>query len=202
MGLIKIANIAAKILLIGLLVHLVLNPDLPQYQNKGMAWRLALYPLVVFGTYFVYLIVRYRSQRKIAYPYLIDLIVTLCITIDMLGNTLNYYDSITWWDDLMHFGLTIFWVLIVGMLLRKNTGLSRLNVAALTLGAGAVAHILWEIAEYLTFVPSNSLEAPGAYRDTVGDLALGLLGAGVGAFLISTVFWNLVKNSRNINLRS
>jgi hypothetical protein len=40
--------------------------------------------------------------------------------------------------------------------------------------------LLWEIAEYVTFVP-NSPEAASAYADTLGDLALGMLGGLVAA---------------------
>ena len=50
----------AKALLVGLLLHAVLAPDLPQYQAKGMGWRLALYPLVAVA---VPLLHRARAGR-------------------------------------------------------------------------------------------------------------------------------------------
>ena len=49
------------------------------------------------------------------------------------------------------------------------------NAAALTIGFGAVAHILWEIIEFVAMW----VGAPGmqlTYEDTIGDLALSLCG--------------------------
>jgi hypothetical protein len=43
--------------------------------------------------------------------------------------------------------------------------------------------VLWELAEYVAFVP-NSPEAATAYQDTLGDLALGLIGGAVAALLV------------------
>lgn len=195
MHIIKYVNIAAKLLLLGLLTHLLLYPDLPQYQNKGMAWRLAGYPLVCFSIYMIYHLRRRLSKRSLTYPHLIDMLLTLTITIDMLGNTLNFYNNIVWWDDLMHLGLTVPWVLVIGIVFRMYyPRLSPLNTAALTFGFGAVSHIIWEIAEYLTFVPNNPQEGPLAYRDTMGDLTLSLIGSAIGAFLTGTVLWHVTAN--------
>lgn len=194
---VKYINIATKVLLVGLLVHLVLFPDLPQYQNKGMAYRLVLYPFVAFAGYVICGIIRWRMGRHFAYPHLLDLLVTFCITLDMLGNTLNLYDSVVWWDDLMHLANSVPWVLTIGIALRMYTRLSRWNIAALTLGFGAVSHIIWEIGEYLTFVPTNPLEGPSAYRDTIGDLAMSLIGSLIGAILIATVLWQVTERKRS-----
>jgi hypothetical protein len=193
MKIVKYLNFSLKILLMGLLLHYVMNQDLPQYLNKGMSYRLALYPFGAFIGYFVYFIVRITRRRKLAYPHFIDLLATFCITFDMLGNTLDLYNGIVWWDDFMHFFNTIPWVLIVGIALRSRTRLKRLNVAALTLGFGAISHTLWELGEYATFVPNNPLEGPSAYRDTMGDLALSLGGSFIGAILIATVLWRVAK---------
>ncbi len=190
MNVLKYANIAVKVLLVGLLIHLLLFPDLPQYLNKGMSNRLVFYPIGAFGGYIIYTVLRRVRHKKFTYPHLIDLLLTICITTDMLGNTLNFYDSIDWWDDMMHFANSILWVLIVGILLRRYTALKKFNIAALTLSFGAVSHILWELAEYVTFVPYNAFEESSAYRDTMGDLALSLAGSLMGAVLIATVFWH------------
>lgn len=199
MHLIKFVNIVAKVLLVGLLAHYLLNQDLAQYQNKGMPWRLVGYPLVCFIIFFVYYIRRWLAKKQFSYPHLIDTLLTLTITLDMLGNTLNFYNNITWWDDLMHLGLTVPWVLVIGIVFRMYyPQLSALNTAALTFGFGSVSHIIWEIAEYLTFVPNNPQEGPLAYRDTIGDLTLSSIGSAVGAILISTILWHVTAN-KSIN---
>jgi hypothetical protein len=43
--------------------------------------------------------------------------------------------------------------------------------------------VLWEFAEYVTFVPSSP-EAATAYADTLGDLVLGMLGGLVAAVAV------------------
>ena len=49
-------------------------------------------------------------------------------------------------------------------------------------GAGAIAAILWELAEYATFI-MNTTEVVSIYRDTIGDEALGLSGATLAGVL-------------------
>ena len=60
-------------------------------------------------------------------------------------------------------------------------GIARTRVALAFCWAVTTA-VLWEFAEFVTFVP-NSPEAATAYRDTLGDLALGMLGGLVAAIL-------------------
>ncbi len=47
-----------------------------------------------------------------------------------------------------------------------------MTTGALAVGFGAVTAILWEFAEYFTFI-RGSPEIETAYTDTLGDLALG-----------------------------
>jgi hypothetical protein len=51
-------------------------------------------------------------------------------------------------------------------------------------GVGAIAAILWEIAEYATFI-MNTTEVVSIYRDTLGDEALGLSGATLSGVLLA-----------------
>ncbi|MDP9491399.1 MAG: hypothetical protein M3P42_04250, partial [Actinomycetota bacterium] len=57
-----------------------------------------------------------------------------------------------------------------------------LAAAGLALGFGAVTAVLWEFAEYWTFI-RNSPELDTAYEDTLGDLALGLSGSVIAALV-------------------
>ena len=176
-------------MLVALLLHAVLFPDLPQYKGKGIGWRLLLYPIscVVVPAVWAALGKRRAAFR---YPHLIDLCVATPFLLDTAGNTANLYDSIAWWDDLMHFVTWIPWVLGAGLALRFARW-KRFNTAALTLGFGAVTHILWEIMEYLAFIRGNPNELATAYTDTIGDLAASLTGSFTGAVLVGTVLWRL-----------
>jgi hypothetical protein len=69
-------------------------------------------------------------------------------------------------------------------LLFRMAGLGRLNGFCLAVGFGAVTAILWEFAEYVTFIRFSS-ELATAYTDTLGDLLLGLSGSIAGAAVVA-----------------
>lgn len=56
----------------------------------------------------------------------------------------------------------------------------------IVVGAGAVAAILWELAEYVAFI-RNSPELDTAYEDTLGDMMLGLSGSIVAGIASAVV---------------
>ena len=78
-------------------------------------------------------------------------------------------------------------VLAFGFLLLRLP-LGRLNVASLMIGFGAVTALLWEFAEYFTFIRGGP-EEKTAYTDTLGDLALGLAGSTLAALLTAMLLW-------------
>jgi len=184
----KSINILLKLSLVTLLVHAVWFSDLPQYKNKAIALRVVFYPLAALATYIIWRIANKKAAKKSAYPTVIDVCITFVVTFDLLGNTLGLYDKINWWDDAMHLLLSIPWVLVAGYLLH-NKGLSRWVTAGLVIAYGSTSHIVWELLEYLSFVRSNPTESLTAYRDTMGDLALSLIGTLIGAYITAKILW-------------
>jgi hypothetical protein len=179
-------NLALKAALIGLLLLAVVRSDLPQFHNKAMAGRALTYPLSALIVPVGWLIARGRG-RSPTYPYALDVLIGLPFLIDMAGNALNLYDTVTWWDDLNHL---VNWALLTAgfgqFLLRLPLG--QLNTAALAVGFGAVTAILWELVEYLAFI-RHSAELATAYTDTLGDLSLGLLGSFMAAVVTAWLLW-------------
>lgn len=178
-------NLVLKAALLGLLLFAVAGPELPQFQGKAIIARAVFYPIAALiipvGWWFV------GKRRNAAYPYDVDILFVLPFLIDTAGNAANLYDTIDVWDDLNHL---VNWGILsaaFGRLLVRFP-LSRLLVASLAVGFGAVTAILWEFAEYISFV-KDSPEAQTAYTDTLGDLALGLTGSLIAAVLLVTVFW-------------
>jgi hypothetical protein len=171
-----LADLAIKLLTVGLLALAVLNQELPQFHGKAFEGRAVAYPVAllllplgwwVFGS------------RTIRFPFAADILFGLPFLIDVAGNALNLYDTIEWWDDANHL---VNWALhtsAIGLLLRYGewSGATR---AALAFGYAVTSAVLWEFAEYVTFVP-NSPEAASAYADTLFDLALGMAGGLVAA---------------------
>lgn len=184
-----IANYFTKVALIGFLLHGVIFADLPQYQGKGMGWRLLLYPLTAVIVPIIWLL---KGRLPRPYPHHIDLVVALPFMLDTAGNAFNMFDSVTWWDDFMHVLNWIPWVMVAGFIARYRP-LGRLNVALIAWGYGAITHILWEEGEFLAFVQGNANESTTAYRDTMGDLILSLTGGLIGSILVATVLWEPVS---------
>lgn len=187
---VRVVNVLAKIALILLLLHAVLFPGLPQYQGKAIGVRLLAYPLSTVLVPAIWALS--RGLRRWRYPHLLDLCVAAPFLIDTAGNAANLYDTVGWWDDLMHWVTWVPWSMSFGIAMRYLP-LGRLNVAALTVGFGAVTHILWEAIEYLAFIRANPAELGTAYRDTIGDLLLSLCGSFTAALLLATVLWSASK---------
>ena len=150
---------------------------LEQFEGKAFGWRLLTYPLATL----VVPIGWWLAGRRPPYPYAADILLVLPFLVDVAGNALDLYDSVSWWDDFNHF---LNWALLTGGVaaLLHRTRVSRLELAALAIGFGAVAAILWELAEYFTFIRGSDEEAT-AYTDTLGDMSLGLLGATIAAVI-------------------
>jgi len=178
-GLVWIA-LAVKIASSGLLVGAVLRPDLPQFQGKAFAGRAIVYPVALLAVPVIWWVV---LRRRMAFPVVVDILIGLPFLIDMAGNAMDLYDSVDWWDDANHLVNWAIHTAAIGILLRM-TMLSPSVRAGLGVGWAATTAILWELGEYVAFVP-NSPEAVTAYGDTLGDLALGLIGGSIAAALVA-----------------
>ncbi len=173
-------NFAVKAVLICLLVFGAFS-GLQQFEGKAFLWRLVTYPVAAF----VVPIAWFAVSRRGRYPYSADILLALPFLIDTVGNTLDLYDTIWWWDDANHL---VNWSLLSGAIgalaWRSQTGAWR--TMAYVVGFGATTAILWEIAEYVAFI-RNSAELATAYVDTLGDLALGLTGSIVAGAVAALV---------------
>ena len=154
---------------------------LDQFQGKAFGWRLVLYPLAALVVPVAW---RLSGSRQ-PYPYAADMLLVAPFLVDVLGNTFDLYDSIVWWDDANHF---VNWALLCGALgsVLLRTSLGPVVLFAIVTGFGAVAAILWEIAEYFAFIRGGT-ELATAYTDTLGDEILGLSGATLAGVVTAVV---------------
>ena len=164
-------TIALKALVIGL-TALGAFGGLERFEEKGFGWRLLWYPIAVLALPAVWRFF-YRDR---AYPYAADVLLAIPFLVDVMGNVLDLYDTIDWWDDVNHFANWLFLSLGLGALLLR-TSLEPLLAAALVLGFGATLVVLWELGEYLTFLRTNEEERSTLYTDTIGDMTFGLTGS-------------------------
>src|SRR5690349_16225027 len=146
---IRYAALIAKVLLFGLLLTALVWPDLSGIKGKAAGARLVVYPLgamVLPLWWWAY--GRGRSKLHQTFPWTADLLLTLPWLIDLIGNRLNLFDTVDWWDDAMHFVLWGF--LTAGALLAfAPRNLSRAVTAFVALGFGATAAVIWELGEYV-----------------------------------------------------
>lgn len=176
-----IANASVKIALVALLTVGAFS-GLDQFEGKAFGSRLIAYPLAVMvlpGVWWWH--ARRRAHGR--YPAIADLLITMPFFIDVAGNAADLYDTIEWWDDANHL---VNWALLssgAGLLIAR-ADIPRWAVATMTLGFGGVSAIVWEVAEYYAFI-HDSPELATAYTDTLGDLALGTLGALIAASVVA-----------------
>jgi len=123
------------------------------------------------------------ARRRIPFPVGPDILIGLPFLIDVVGNALNLYDTIDRWDDLNHLVNWFLHTAAIGLLLRYG-GWGQPTRVLLAFGWAVTTAVLWEFAEFVTFVP-NSPEAATAYADTLGDLANGMLG-GLAAAIVTS----------------
>ncbi len=160
---------------------------LERFEEKGFGWRLLWYPIAVLTLPVVW---RLAAKGR-PYPYVADALLTIPFLIDVLGNVVDFYDKIGWWDDVNHFANWLFLSLGAGALLMR-TSLEPLIAAGLVIAFGSTLVILWELGEYVTFLRGNEEELPTAYRDTVGDMTFGLL----GSLIAAAVTWYAMRRVR------
>jgi hypothetical protein len=173
------ANVLAKGALVLMLVLAVLYPDQANLRDKAAGLRAVAYPLLSFAVPVLWWAL---WRDRVSFPWLPDLLITITCFTDILGNRMDLYDTIWWFDDWMHFMNTgLLAAAFVLLTLSRDAGLGR--VLERCLAFGATAAIAWEVGEYFAFI-SRSTEREFAYADTLSDLTLGTLGAVVAALVV------------------
>ena len=175
-------DVLAKVVLLAFLAVIVIDPEWGHLTGKAPTARALTYPLLAFAVPLWWAVRRPGSP----YPWLPDLLLTFAAFSDILGNRLNLYDRITWFDDWMHFACTAA-VTAALVLLTMHRTVSSVAVLERSVALGMTAALTWEIFEYLSFV-TRSTELPTAYADTIGDLTLGWLGT-IAAWLLVHHAW-------------
>lgn len=171
-SLVRSADVAAKAGLVVLLLVSLFFPHLGNVEDKAAGLRAFAYPVLAFTVPVVWYVF---WRERASFPWVADLLVTITCFTDTLGNRLDLYDQVVWFDDLMHFMNTGLLTAAV-ILLTLHRSSTRGAVLERSLAFGVTSAVAWEMAEYFAFI-SKSSEKRGAYTDTLGDLALGSFGS-------------------------
>ena len=157
-------------------------PGIDRFADKAFGARLLAYPLLMLLTPAIWWLVNRRRVPRPDPPYGAFSLVMLPFLVDVTGNSLDLYDSLTWWDDANHF---VNWFLLLsglGLLLTGSVR-PRWAVVLVICGLGAILAIGWEVGEWWTFI-RHGTELDTAYEDTLGDMALGTVGSVVAGLLL------------------
>jgi hypothetical protein len=179
----RTASVSAKAGLLLLLVLALLFPDASHMRDKAAGLRAVVYPMLAFTVPAIWVLF---WKERASFPWLADFLVTVTCFTDILGNRMNLYDSLVWFDDWMHFMNTGLLAAAV-ILLTMHRASSFLSVLERALAVGATGAIAWEVGEYFAFI-SGSSERHFAYADTLGDLGLGTLGATTAAVTVHALW--------------
>lgn len=98
-----VATLAVKGVLLVMLALVLLDPTWGHLEGKVPVARALLYPAVAL----VVPACRLLRPTPTPYPWLSDLLFTLAGFTDILGNRLDLYDRIWWFDDLIHLTVTL-----------------------------------------------------------------------------------------------
>ena len=172
---------------------------LPQFEDKGFGARLVAYPVLMLLVPAAWSWARRRrgtdkpgtrdtpgtaGTPDPPLPWGGFALIMAPFLIDVTGNSLDLYDRLGWWDDANHL---VNWFLLsagIGVLLLRAEIRPAWVLGLLVTGIGALLAIGWELAEWYAFI-RHGTELGTAYEDTLGDEALGTLGAAVAGVLVA-----------------
>jgi hypothetical protein len=163
---------------------------LPQFEGKGFGARLLAYPALMLLLPALWVSVgRRRARRRPPdpappLPWTGFALVMAPFLVDVTGNSLNLYDTLAWWDDANHL---VNWGLLcagIGVLLARSVPWDGWWLGVLVTGIGSLLALGWELAEWYAFI-RHGTELATAYQDTLGDQALGTVGAALAGVLVA-----------------
>lgn len=162
-------------------------PGLEQFEGKAFGARLVAYPLMMLLVPALWWAAARRPGRpkdaRRTVPWAAFGWVMLPFLVDVTGNTLDLYDSVWWWDDANHLVNWFFLTLGLGLLMARAEIRPRWALWLAVTGTGAALAIGWELGEWWTFI-RHGTELGTAYTDTLGDEALGTLGAALAGLVV------------------
>lgn len=176
--------VAVFALTVGQLVVATFVPGLAQFEGKAFGARLAFYPLLMAVVPAGCWLIRRRRRGTEPLPWRACAFVMAPFLVDVTGNTLDLYDSYSWWDDVFHFTNWLLLCCGLGLLIAGSYVAPRWSLLVTVTGIGAMLAIAWELGEWYTFI-RHGTELDTAYQDTLGDETLGTLGAFVAAVFVA-----------------
>jgi hypothetical protein len=186
-----VVDVAVKALVIGLSLYPLARPGRSHFAGKAMGVRGLVYPASTLLIPALWL----AAGTPAPYPFLADIALAVPFALDAAGNVFGWF-AIKGFDRIPHAVGWFFLTLAFGLAVAPIAG-ERWIGFGLALGFGAVADIVWEIGEF-ALMRSGASGLQLTYDNTIQDLAMSLLGAVGGAFVVATVLWPAAGTARNL----
>jgi hypothetical protein len=158
-------------------------PGIERFADKAFGARLVAYPVLMLFVPALWWIFVKRRRPEAEPPYVAFSLIMLGFLVDTTGNSLDFYDTLVWWDDLNHFVNWVFLNAGIGLVIAATLRPRWVQVVLIA-GIGSMLALGWEIGEWYTFI-RHGTEIETAYEDTLGDMTLGTLGGTLGAVLVA-----------------
>ena len=170
---------------VGQLAVATFVPGIDRFADKAFGARLAAYPVMMLFVPALWWLSVKRRRPKAEPPYVAFALIMLGFLVDTTGNSLDLYDTITWWDDMNHFVNWFFLLSGIGLIIARDLQ-PRWAQLLLVTGLGCLLALGWELGEWYTFI-RHGTELDTAYEDTLGDMTLGSTGAFLASLLVARV---------------
>ena len=175
---VAIAGLAAlKAVILATTVASLAVPWLHEFAGEAMTGRIAVYTAAVLVLPAVTLV-----RGRPGYPLLADWFLMMPVAFDVVGNSLHLYGHVDHYDDAAHLVGLAFSAAFAAALLRGRVS-GRLALAGVAVAGGLVIGVGIELVEFVLFSHTQTTGL-SAYNDTIGDLAMDLLGAALAAALV------------------
>jgi hypothetical protein len=166
--------IAVKALIVLTMLTALAVPAMHEFRGEAMTGRVLVYTVAVLVIPAGWLACGRRS-----YPVAADGFLMAPLAFDLAGNSLHLYARFDHYDKFAHLVGVAAVALCAAALLRRYVS-GRAGLAAAALAGGLFIGIAIELFEFAVF-SHPAATGIGAYQDTVGDLAMDVLGAVVAA---------------------
>jgi hypothetical protein len=160
-------------------------PGIERFADKAFGARLLAYPVMMLFVPAVWWLAVGRRHPEKEPPYIAFALIMLGFLVDTTGNSLDLYDTVTWWDDMNHLVNWFFLLSGIGLIIAPDVTPRWVQLLLVT-GLGCLLALGWEIGEWYTFI-RHGTELDTAYEDTLGDMTLGSCGAFLASLVVARV---------------
>jgi hypothetical protein len=175
---VAIAGLAAlKAVILATTVASLAVSSLHEFAGEAMTGRIAVYTAAV-----LLLPAVTQVRGRPGYPLLADWFLMVPVAFDVVGNSLHLYGHVDHYDDAAHLVGVAFSAAFAAALLRGRVS-GRLALAGVAVAGGLVIGVGIELVEFVLFSHTQTTGL-SAYNDTIGDLAMDLLGGALAAVLV------------------